>query len=99
MVIWRSLGQREVDGHRSGPGLYRCGARPDQVEQLVPPQVGRVEPERDGWCVLVAGGDDLDWLAMHIARLGFEAEVLEPPDLCQAAALLAHRLAAMAGPN
>jgi predicted DNA-binding transcriptional regulator YafY len=74
----------------------RVHARPDQVRELVPPQVGRVEEDRDGWCVLVAGGDDLDWLAVHVARLGFEAKVLEPPELREAAALLARRLAAMA---
>ncbi|WP_188196858.1 helix-turn-helix transcriptional regulator [Nonomuraea sp. SYSU D8015] len=74
----------------------RVHARPDQVRELVPPQVGRVEDDRDGWCVLAVGGDDLGWLAMHVARLGFEAEVLEPPELREAAALLARRLAAMA---
>jgi predicted DNA-binding transcriptional regulator YafY len=62
----------------------------------VPPQVGTVEDDRDGWCVLVAGGENLDWLAVHVARLGFEAQVLEPPELREAAALLARRVAAMA---
>lgn len=75
----------------------RVHARPDQVRELVPPQVGRVEDDRDGWCVLVVGGDHLDWLAAHVARLGFAAEVLEPPELREAAALLARRLAAMVG--
>ncbi|MER7889824.1 YafY family protein [Micromonospora sp. NPDC094482] len=75
----------------------RVHAPPDRVRQLVPPQVGRVEDDRDGWCVLVVGGDDLHWLAAHVARLGFEAEVLEPPELREAAALLARRLAAIAG--
>ncbi|GES29938.1 YafY family protein [Streptomyces angustmyceticus] len=75
----------------------RLHARPDQVRELVPPQVGRVEEARDGWCVLIAGGNDLDWLAVHVARLGFEAEVLEPPELREAAARLARRVAAMAG--
>jgi len=65
----------------------------------VPPQVGRVEDDRDGWCVLVVGGVDLDWIAVHVARMGFEAEVLEPPELREAAALLARRVAAMAGPG
>ncbi len=74
----------------------RVRARAGQVRELVPPQAGRVEDDRDGWCVLVAGGDDLDWMAMHVARLGFEAEVLEPPELREAAARLARRLAAMA---
>ncbi|QUH05323.1 YafY family transcriptional regulator [Saccharopolyspora erythraea] len=75
----------------------RLRARPEQVRELVPPQVGRVEDDRDGWCVLVAGGEDLDWIAVHVARLGFEAEILEPPELREAAARLARRLASMAG--
>ncbi|WP_314176323.1 helix-turn-helix transcriptional regulator [Streptomyces winkii] len=75
----------------------RVHAPPDRVRELVPPQVGRVEDDRDGWCVLVAGGQDLDWLAVHVARLGFEAEVLEPPELREAAARLARRIATMAG--
>ena len=63
----------------------------------MPPQVGRVEDDRDGWCVLVVGGESLDWLAVQVARLDLEAEVLEPPELREAVALLARRLAAMAG--
>ncbi|MEU6072226.1 YafY family protein [Micromonospora sp. NPDC047074] len=76
----------------------RLHARPEQVRQLIPPQVGRVEDDRDGWCVLAFGGENLDWLALHVARLGFEAEVLDPPELREAVVRLAHRLAAMAGP-
>ncbi|TDC43662.1 YafY family protein [Micromonospora sp. KC213] len=76
----------------------RLHARPEQVRELVPPQLGRVEDDRDGWCVLVVGGDDLGWLALHVARLGFEAEVLHPPELREAAAQLAHRLTTMARP-
>jgi predicted DNA-binding transcriptional regulator YafY len=74
----------------------RVHAPSEQVRELVPPQVGRVEDDRDGWCVLVAGGDDLDWLAVHVARLNFTAEILEPPELREAAARLARRVAAMA---
>ncbi|OLF15717.1 helix-turn-helix transcriptional regulator [Actinophytocola xanthii] len=77
----------------------RIRARAEQVRELVPPQVAQVEDDRDGWCVLVAGGEDPDWLAVHVARLGFEAEVLEPPELRAAAARLAARLASMAGPR
>lgn len=74
----------------------RLRAKPEQVLALVPPQVGRVEDDHDGWCVLITGGDDLDWLAVHVARLGFEAQVLEPPELRTAAARLARRIAEMA---
>ncbi|WP_039939192.1 helix-turn-helix transcriptional regulator [Streptomyces himastatinicus] len=77
----------------------RLHAPPARVRELVPPQVGRVEDDGDGWCVLVAGGDDLDWLAVHVARLGFEAQILDPPELREAATRLAHRIAAMATPD
>lgn len=75
----------------------RLHATPDQVRELIPPQVGRVEDDRDGWCLLTAGGDDLDWLAVHIARLGFATQILDPPELRDAAARLARRLAEMSG--
>ena len=65
----------------------------ERLRELVPPQVGRVEDDGDGWCVLVAGGVELDWIAVHVARLGFEAQVLDPPELREAAARLAGRLA------
>ncbi|MER5393402.1 YafY family protein [Saccharopolyspora sp. NPDC002686] len=74
----------------------RLRATAAQVRDLVPPQVAKVEDDEDGWCTFTAGGDDLDWLAMHIARLGFEAEVLDPPELRRAAQHLAHRLTTMA---
>ena len=74
----------------------RLRARAEAVRRQVPPQVGRVDEDRDGWCVLSAGGDNLDWLAMHIAALGLETEILDPPELAHAAVLLADRLARMA---
>ena len=77
----------------------RVHAPPDEVRQLVPPQVGRVEDDRDGWCVLITGGVDLEWLAVHVTRLNVEVEVLEPPELREVAAQLARRLTAMAQPG
>ncbi|MGW0520745.1 helix-turn-helix transcriptional regulator [Crossiella sp. NPDC003009] len=75
----------------------RVHAPAGRIRELVPPQVGRVEEDGDGCCVLVVGGVDLDWIAVHVARLGFPAEVLEPPELRAAMGRLATRLAAMAG--
>ncbi|QYC45782.1 HTH domain protein [Nonomuraea coxensis DSM 45129] len=78
----------------------RLRAHPDQVRDRIPPQVGRVEADaEDGWCLLTAGGDDLDWLAVHIAALGFETQILGPPGLREAAARLARNLAAMSTPE
>ncbi|MBB3050614.1 putative DNA-binding transcriptional regulator YafY [Prauserella isguenensis] len=56
------------------------------------------QPGADERCLLVSGGDDLDWIALHIARLPFECEILEPPELRDAAARLARRLTGMAAP-
>jgi predicted DNA-binding transcriptional regulator YafY len=75
----------------------RVHAEADRVRELMPPSVGRVEPDRDGWCLLTVGADDPDWLAMHVARMGFDVEVLEPPEVLEAAARLARRLARIAG--
>ena len=72
----------------------RLRAPAERVRELVPPQVGRVEDDRDGWCVLVVGGVELDWIAVHVARLGFEAQVLAPPELREVAARLASWMAA-----
>ncbi|MBF6173394.1 helix-turn-helix transcriptional regulator [Nocardia blacklockiae] len=77
----------------------RLRAKPEQVRELIPPQVGRVEDDTDGWCVLVVAGESLDQLAVRTVRLGFEAQVLEPPELRTAAAELADRLAAMVAPD
>ncbi|MGW5557765.1 helix-turn-helix transcriptional regulator [Micromonospora sp. NPDC003944] len=75
----------------------RVHAPADRLREMVPPQVGRIEDDRDGWSVLVVGGDSLDWIAAHLARLDHEMEVLEPPELRAAAGRLARRLAVLAG--
>nr|WP_255429760.1 YafY family protein [Streptomonospora sp. PA3] len=75
----------------------RLHARADQVRELVPPQVARVEDEAGDTCVLVVGAQDPDLIALHVARMGFDAEVLDPPELRRAAARLARRLTALAG--
>ena len=68
----------------------------EEIGALIPPQVGRVEEGQDGWCLLIAGADDLDWLALHVARLGYEAQILEPAALKEAAKRLGQRLTALA---
>ncbi|MBF6185549.1 MULTISPECIES: helix-turn-helix transcriptional regulator [Nocardia] len=75
----------------------RLHAPARRIRELVPPQVGRIEDDGDGRCLLIVGGMDLDWLAVHVARLGVDADVLEPPELRAAAARLARRLARMGG--
>jgi predicted DNA-binding transcriptional regulator YafY len=75
----------------------RLRAPADHVRRQIPPAAGRVDEDRDGWCILTAGADDLGWLAMHIAALQLETEILDPPELREAAARLAGQLARIAG--
>ncbi|MFI5916777.1 helix-turn-helix transcriptional regulator [Dactylosporangium sp. NPDC051541] len=76
----------------------RLHAAAATVAEHVAPQVGRVEPDPDNadWCILVAAADRLDAIAVHVARLGFEARILEPPQLRTVAADLAASLTALA---
>lgn len=77
--------------------LVRVHADADRVREMVPPSVGRVDDDRDGWCLLTAGGDDPEWLAMRVAGMHLDVEVLEPPEVREAAARLSRRLARIAG--
>lgn len=76
----------------------RVSATAEQVRERVPPQVGAVEADGDA-ALLTAGADDLDWLAVRLALMPWPVEVLEPASLREAAARLALRLTAMAGPD
>lgn len=74
----------------------RLRAPAEEVRRRVPAQVARIEDDdAEGWCLLTAGGDDLNWLAMHIALLGLETDIIEPPELRDAAAALSLRLMQM----
>lgn len=77
----------------------RVHATSAKVREQVPPGVGSVEPDSPGWSLLTVGGDDLDWLAAHLARLGHELEVLEPTELRDAARRMATVLTTMAAPK
>jgi len=65
-----------------------------RVRDLVPPTIGLVRDEGTH-CVLEVGGDDLDWIAAHVARTGLPAEVLDPPELRASAARMARNLLAL----
>ncbi|WP_229659015.1 helix-turn-helix transcriptional regulator [Nesterenkonia cremea] len=61
----------------------RLRAGVEELRREIPPQMGRIEPDAEpGWSLLVAGADDLDWMAAHLALLDVEVEVLEPPQPC-----------------
>ncbi len=73
--------------------VVRVHAAADDARRRVPPGVGVVEDVDDGTCLLRTGADDLSTLAMHLALLGHDFDVLEPPELRAEVARLAQRLA------
>ncbi|HET7387147.1 MAG TPA: YafY family protein [Nocardioidaceae bacterium] len=79
----------------------RYAAASTVVAEHVPATVGTVQPVDEGHCVLTAGADRLDWLAMHVVSLagslGVGVEVVEPPELREAMRELSGRLSAAAG--
>lgn len=70
-------------------GPYRGGitvrllAPAAQVEPLVPLRSATITPDGEDACILRAGMEDPSWVAMHLARLGIEMEVIDPPELLE----------------
>jgi predicted DNA-binding transcriptional regulator YafY len=67
-------------------------ASAEEVTALIPPTAGVVEPSGPDACVLSTGAGDLTWMAMHLAALGPDFKVLEPPELIEEMRTLASRL-------
>ena len=67
-----------------------------RVAALVPPTVAVLESLGDDLTVLSTGADDLDLLALHVARLGVPFRVRRPAVLRRRCGELAERLAAAA---
>lgn len=62
------------------------------VAAQVPPTTAFVETVSADSCLLTSGSDSLDSLAFHIAMLGFNFSVQEPPELAERMRALAARL-------
>ena len=65
----------------------------DAVAQRVPPQYGSVEPIDEATCYLLTGAPTYDQLAIHLAWLGWDFEVTDPPELVEQVRCLASRYA------
>jgi len=64
----------------------------DEVARRVPAYWGTVEPIDAQTCEYRTGDDDLGWLALRVAMLGFDFEVHEPPELVEHLRAVAERL-------
>jgi predicted DNA-binding transcriptional regulator YafY len=69
----------------------------EEVRKLVPDYWGSVEPIDEKTCEFRTGDDDLRWLAVRIAMLPEDFEVIEPPELIEEMRALASRLRRAAG--
>ncbi|MEO3743596.1 YafY family protein [Plantactinospora sp. B5E13] len=64
----------------------------EQVAERVPSSAGVVESVDAGHCLLVTGADSVTSIAVHLALLGQDFTVLEPPELVAELAVVADRL-------
>lgn len=67
------------------------------VREQVPARAAVVQELDETSCEVRAGAEDLDFVLLHVALLGHDFEVLDPPELGARARELAERLAGAAG--
>jgi predicted DNA-binding transcriptional regulator YafY len=63
------------------------------LKKRVPPTYGTLETIDDDTCLLRTGSDWLGGLAVHVAMIGVDFEVLEPPEFIEQVRVLADRFA------
>ena len=63
----------------------------------MPPAVGTLEPIDEHSCLLLTGSDWLGGLAVYVAEIGVDFEVLEPPEFVERVRVLADRFRRAAG--
>jgi hypothetical protein len=80
----------------SAPYRYQARVRlhlpADVAAARVPPTVGHLEADGDQACILVTGASSLAPLAVYVALVGAEFEVIEPAALADYLLVLAARL-------
>jgi predicted DNA-binding transcriptional regulator YafY len=70
----------------------RYAAPAERVAERIPASAGVVEALDEGSCVLTAGAEHLEQLALHLAMVGVDFTVLEPPELRAVVTGLSERL-------
>ncbi|MBG0856444.1 YafY family transcriptional regulator [Streptomyces spinoverrucosus] len=64
----------------------------EEAAAHISPSDGTLEPDGDDACILRTGAGSLDVMVIHVTLLGFEFEVLEPPELTEAITAARDRL-------
>jgi predicted DNA-binding transcriptional regulator YafY len=75
--------------HRAQITLY---ASAQVAAERIPPTVGVIEAVDDDTCLLYAGSNSLDEIAVYVALFGFRFRIHEPPELIAHIRVLAARL-------
>ncbi|MFI0355302.1 helix-turn-helix transcriptional regulator [Actinomadura sp. 9N407] len=70
----------------------RLHAAEPEAAARVSPTVGRLEALDDATCLLHTGSNSLDEIAVYVALMGFDFDVLDPPELADHIRVLAERL-------
>jgi predicted DNA-binding transcriptional regulator YafY len=84
--------------HATASAPYRYQARirmhapAETVADVASPRASRVEPVDDQTCLLYAGSNSLDQLALYVALKDVDFDVLEPPELVARVRALGDRL-------
>jgi predicted DNA-binding transcriptional regulator YafY len=69
----------------------------DVVAQHFSPSSATVQADGADACVVTAGGDDAERIALYLAMVGADFEVLDPPEVADAVSVVAERLRRAAG--
>jgi predicted DNA-binding transcriptional regulator YafY len=87
-----------ADSVTTAPYKYRARVRVDApasvVAESVPPTAGVVEAVDQDSCLLITGADSVALIAAHLAILGHDFAVEEPPELVQQIGAIAERFSA-----
>ncbi|MGH2584006.1 MAG: helix-turn-helix transcriptional regulator, partial [Dehalococcoidia bacterium] len=79
-------------GERRYRARFTLHAPIEIVADRVPPTSGLLEPLDAHTCTLYTGSNSLNALALHVALIGVDFEVHEPPELVEHIRMLAARL-------
>ncbi|WP_455430203.1 WCX domain-containing protein [Nonomuraea jabiensis] len=63
------------------------------------PTAGRIEAIDQHTCLLHTGSDSLDEIALYVGLIGFDFEILDPPELLDHVRALTDRLALATRPR
>lgn len=77
----------------------RYEAAESQLAQMFSALSAQIEADGPDRCIVTAGGDDPERIALYLAMPGYRFEVLEPPEVIAAAGVVADRLRAAMPPG